>query len=86
MPPDAQPSGLSAFGGTSREFVRITAREERGCAIVEGAVAIPGLPVCRLRMRADAERLYRYEASRAALLLYVRAALCEDVLGELPLN
>ncbi len=86
MTPDAPLPPSSAFGHASRVFVRITSREERGSAVLEGAIAIPGLPVCRLRMRADADRLYRYEASHAALIQYVRTALCEDAAGELPLN
>ena len=47
---------------------------------------IPGLPVCRLRMRTSADRLFTYGIGRRALLAYVRAALHEDVARELPLN
>ena len=82
MTPDRQP----AYGDASRAFVRITACEDDGRALVEGVISIPGLPVCRLRMRADAERLYRQGAGHAALLHYVREALREDAVSELPLN
>ena len=54
--------------------------------MVDGVVVIPGLPVCRVRMKTDVERIYRYGPGRRALLGYVRAALHEDVVVELPWN
>ena len=91
MPPDdgpdpSAPRRPSAYADASRAFVRITAREDGDRALVEGVIAIPGLPVCRLRMRADADRLYRQGAGHTALLHYVREALREDAVSELPLN
>ena len=53
---------------------------------VEGVIVIPALPVCRIRLRTDMDRLYRYGPGRKALLAYVRAALHEDIVRELPLN
>lgn len=67
-------------------FVRIEAYEEGARALVEGTIAIPGLPICRIRMRADAERLYRYGAGRSALFRYIHEALREDAQDELPRN
>ena len=75
------------FSDPTPEFVRITTVDDgSGRALVDGVVVIPGLPVCRVRMRTDAERVYRYGPGRAALVEYVRAALHEDVMVELPWN
>ncbi len=74
------------FRDVSLEFVRIEAHDEGERALVEGSIAVPGLPVCRIRMRADADRLYRYGAGRTALFQYIREALREDALNELPCN
>ena len=49
-------------------------------------MVIPGLPVCRVQVAADAERFDRFGPGRQALVGYVRAALCEDVIAELPWN
>ena len=83
------PRDFSGFGfaDPTLEFMRITTSEdETGRAMVDGVVVIPGLPVCRVRMKTDVERIYRYGPGRQALLGYVRAALCEDVMVELPWN
>ena len=75
------------FSDPTPAFVRITTSEEDcGRALVDGVVVIPGLPVCRVRMKTDAERVFRYGPGRAALIDYVRAALHEDVMVELPWN
>ncbi|HYE95291.1 MAG TPA: hypothetical protein VD962_03715 [Rubricoccaceae bacterium] len=68
------------------DFVRITAHEDDGRAVIEGSIALPALPVCHIRMRADADRLYRYGAGREALFNYIREALREDAVSELPYN
>ncbi|WP_412070223.1 hypothetical protein [Rubrivirga sp. IMCC43871] len=85
----ALPIDFSGFGfaDPTDQFVRITTQEDdTGRALVDGVVAIPGLPVCRVRMKTDIERVARYGPGREALLGYVRAALHEDVLVELPWN
>lgn len=75
------------FADPTDQFVRITTTEDdSGRAVVDGVVVIPGLPVCRVRMKTDVERIARYGPGRNALLSYVRAALCEDVMVELPWN
>lgn len=75
------------FSDPTPEFTRITTTEsEDGRALVDGVVVIPGLPVCRVRMKTDVERLWRQGPGRFALLRYVRAALHEDVVVELPWN
>lgn len=75
------------FSDPTPEFVRITtAGEGDGRALVDGVVVIPGLPVCRVRMRTDADRVGRNGPGRRALVGYVRAALHEDVVAELPWN
>ncbi len=83
-------SGFSGFSGLpnpSLQFSQITTSEDdTGRAVVDGVVVIPGLPVCRVRMKTDAERITRYGPGRQALLGYVRAALYEDVLVELSWN
>ena len=78
-------SGLG-FSDPTVEFCRITTSEEAGRALVDGVVVIPGLPVCRVRMKTDVERIARCGPGRQALLGYVRAALYEDVMVELPWN
>ena len=79
-------SGLGFSDPTAR-FVRIdTTEDAAGRAMVDGVAVIPGLPVCRVRMKTDVERIYRYGPGRSALLGYVRAALHEDVVVELPWN
>lgn len=84
LPPDF---GEFGFHNPTPEFVRITTSEDdQGRACIDGVVVIPGLPVCRVRMKTDAERMYRYGPGRQALLSYVRAALHEDVSVELPWN
>ena len=84
LPPDF--AGLG-FADPTSEFLRITATEDdAGRALIDGVVVIPGLPVCRVRMKTDVERIARYGPGRTALLGYVRAALCEDVMVELPWN
>ena len=84
LPPDF---GGFGFADPTPEFVRIvTSEEPSGRALVDGVVVIPGLPVCRVRMKTDAGRLDRHGPGRAALLAYVRAALHEDVMAELPWN
>ncbi len=84
LPPDY--AGLG-FADPTIEFCRITTTEDdTGRAMVDGVVAIPGLPICRVRMKTDADRIARYGPGRSALLGYVRAALYEDVMVELPWN
>ncbi|WP_420455447.1 hypothetical protein [Rubrivirga sp.] len=83
------PSDFSGLGFTdpTNEFLRITTTEDgAGQAMVDGVVVIPGLPVCRVRMKTDPDRIHRYGPGRQALLGYVRAALHEDVMVELPWN
>ena len=86
MPPDGSRPSWNASTDASRDFVFISTKADGERALIEGSIAIPGLPVCHLRMRADADRLERYGAGRAALMEYVREALREDALSELPLN
>lgn len=75
------------FSDPTPQFVRIVTTEEpTGQALVDGVVVIPGLPVCRVRMKTDPGRLDRDGAGRTALPAYVRAALHEDVMVELPWN
>lgn len=83
------PADFAGFGFTdpTDRFVRITTVEDgTGRARVDGVVVIPGLPVCRVRMKTDVDRLMRYGPGRDALIGYVRAALHEDVMVELPWN
>lgn len=80
MPP------LSQFSPPLRSFTRIRAHADGPRAIVEGAIQLPALPVCHVTMRTDRERLFQSEAGREALFRYVRDALFEDALAELPLN
>ncbi|MFN3596623.1 MAG: hypothetical protein ACK41D_05065 [Rubricoccaceae bacterium] len=77
---------LSGFSDPALGFVTIVAHEQDGRAVVEGVIELPGLATRTLRLRTDADRLYRYGPGREALLRYVRAALCEDALQDLPLN
>ena len=85
VPSDPTPD--ANFSSPTVEFCRITTTEdELGRALVDGVAAIPGLPVCRVRMKTDVERITRYGPGRQALLSYVRAALYEDVVVELPWN
>ncbi|HIG75538.1 MAG TPA: hypothetical protein EYQ24_13465 [Bacteroidetes bacterium] len=74
------------FSDPTPEFLILSATDDDGRAAVEGVIVIPGLPVCRVRIRTDVERLYRFGPGRRALLAYVRAALHEDIIKELPLN
>lgn len=83
LPPDFAGFG---FPDPTPSFVRIVTSESDGRALVDGVVVIPGLPVCRVRMKTDLSRLGRHGAGRPALLAYVRAALHEDVMVELPWN
>lgn len=86
MHPDGYRLNPEDFDRTSLDFVHITAQEDGDRALVEGSIAIPGLPTCHIRMRADADRLYRYGAGRTALFQYIREALREDAQSELPRN
>ena len=83
LPPDFAGFG---FADPTPEFVRIVTSDDGERALVDGVVVIPGLPVCRVRLKTDPDRLSRYGPGRAALLAYVRAALHEDVMVELPWN
>lgn len=84
LPPDFAGFG---FSDPTPAFVRIVTTEESdGRALVDGVVVIPGLPVCRIRMKTDALRMDRHGPGRSALLAYVRTALHEDVMVELPWN
>ena len=75
------------FSDPTPSFSRVTTADGGdGRVVVDGVVVIPGLPVCRVRMKTDAERVYRYGPGRQALIRYVRAALHEDVAVELPWN
>lgn len=68
-------------------FVAVTSHAEAGGhAIVEGAATLPGLPVRRVRLRADADRLFLYGPDVPTLVRYVAATLREDVCRELPRN
>ena len=79
--------GAFGFSDPTPRFLRITsAEEDDGRALLDGVVVIPGMPVFRVRMRADADRLARYGPGRPALVEYVRTALHEDVMVELPWN
>lgn len=83
-PPDFAQYG---FSDPTPQFTRITTEESGdGRALIDGVTVIPGLPVCRVRMKTDAERIYRQGPGRFALLSYVRAALHEDIAVELPWN
>lgn len=87
--PPLAPRDFGAFGfaDPTPRFVRITAAEEAdGRALLDGVVVIPGMPVFRVRMRTHPERLDRYGPGRTALVDYVRTALHEDVMVELPWN
>jgi len=86
MHPDGYRMNASDFQAASLDFINISACEDGERALVEGSIAIPGLPVCHIRMRADADRLYRYGAGRTALFKYIREALREDAVCELPSN
>jgi hypothetical protein len=86
MPPEGYRLQPDDYRDASLDFVHIQAHEEGERALVEGSITIPGLPVCRIRMRADADRLYRYGAGRDALFRYIREALREDAQNELPCN
>ena len=77
----------SDFADPTTEFLSITMTAGgSGGAQVEGVVAIPGLPTCHVRLATDADRVARYGPGRRALLDYVRAALCADVVEGLPWN
>ena len=83
------PRDFRAFGfaDPTPRFLRITSTAEAdGRARLDGVVVIPGMPVFRVRMRAGADRLERYGPGRTALVDYVRTALHEDVMVELPWN
>ncbi len=83
------PGNFSRFGFSdpTLRFCRITTSEDQtGRAVVDGVVVIPGLPVCSVRMKTDVERIHRHGPGRHALLGYIRAALHEDVVVELPWN
>jgi hypothetical protein len=86
MHPDGYRLRPDDFHDASLAFVHIEAHDDGDRALVEGSIAIPGLPVCRIRMRADADRLFRYGAGREALFQYIREALREDAQSELPCN
>ena len=74
------------FSDPTSEFLIVSTGEDGSRGAIEGVVVIPGLPVCRVRMRTETERLFRYGPGRKALVAYVRAALHEDIVRELPLN
>ena len=75
------------FSDPTPRFSRITtASEPGGRALLDGVVVIPGMPVFRVRMRTDVERIERFGPGRRALVDYVRTALHEDVMVELPWN
>lgn len=75
------------FPDPTPQFVRVTTVEDSsGRALIQGVVVIPGLPVCRVQVTAEAERIFRFGSGRPALLHYVRTALHEDVAAELPWN
>ncbi len=88
-PDPGLPRDFAAFGFSdpTPSFLRITTAEETdGRALLDGVVVIPGLPVFRVRMRTDVVRIERYGPGRRALVDYVRTALHEDVMVELPWN
>lgn len=86
MHPDGYRLNPADFANLTRDFISISAQEEGEKALVEGTISIPGLPRCHIRMRADADRLFRYGAGRTALFAYIKEALREDALCELPCN
>ena len=68
-------------------FLEVTARaEQTGHAVVEGAASLPGLPVRRVRLRADADRLFLFGPDVPTLVRYVTDTLRQDVIRELRLN
>lgn len=89
MPP---PRSFSFFGFSdpTPAFLRVTVDSEgdgpEDRALVDGVGVIPGLPVCRVRLKTDAARVAPHAPGRAALVAAVRAALHEDVIVELPWN
>jgi hypothetical protein len=71
----------------STGFLAVAARAEAGGVVaVEGAATLPGLPVRRLRLSADADRLFLFGPDMATLTRYVIDALRDDVRAELPRN
>ena len=87
LPSPTRDFAAFGFSDPTPRFVRITTCEEdSGRALLDGVVVIPGLPVFRVRMRTDADRIERYGPGRRALVDYVRTALHEDVMVELPWN
>lgn len=74
------------FADPTPDFVRVTVAPDGDRAVVDGVVVIPGLPVCRVRLKTDAARVAPHAPGRGALLAAVRAALREDVVVELPWN
>ena len=77
----------SGFNRPTKSFATITTSYiDHGRAQVEGVINIPGLAVCRVQMKTDSDRIQREGPGKAALINYVRAALCEDVTVELPMN
>ena len=87
--PPSAPRDFAAFGFSdpTPRFLRITTGPgSDGRTLLDGVVVIPGLPVFRVRLRPDADRAERYGPGRRALVDYVRTALHEDVMVELPWN
>jgi hypothetical protein len=83
-PPDFAQLG---FCDPTPRFVRVLSSEDgAGRLRVDGVGAVPGLPVCRVQIAGDGERFDRFGPSRRALRGYVRAALHEEIVAELPWN
>lgn len=74
------------FADPTPAFLRVTVAPDGDRALVDGVVVIPGLPVCRVRLKTDAARVAPHAPGRSALVAAVRAALREDVVVELPWN
>lgn len=85
MPPRS--FAFFGFADTTSEFLRVTVdAAANGRAVVDGVVVIPGLPVCRVRLKTDWIHVEPHATGRAALVATVRSALREDVVVELPWN
>jgi hypothetical protein len=75
------------FADPTPAFARVTVGPDgAGRALVDGVLVIPGLPVCRVRLKTDAAQVAPHAPRRAALVAAVHLALREDALAELPLN
>lgn len=78
------------FADPTLAFLRVTVASEgdgpEGRALVDGVGVIPGLPVCRVRLKTDAARVAPRAPGRDALVTAVRDALRQDIVVELSWN